>query len=501
LIINPPDVSHTITDHGVIYNLLKPKAPITSIQFFIHASDITDKQDLNGKKRDITKAQVGADGTPAHGAWKVDGEDKSALDLRFVDITDEVANPTPGISYVDVYLKDGAPIPQFIQSFCSSKPKLPNILLLPDNSENVFPPYSIDVSKITDWYCRSNAISASACNEQLAQVPKSGKYYLYAYDTPGSYITSYVDRTGNLPFGSIDLTSNGETNSYKTMYAGGWESKHIGLYGTNPDDPSQQVVYRYIKEDFLKLENEKNPYFRVRANPSAAERQNLQLEYFTPSVISHTAWWTPECKPAIYLYPQQDTLVNVKIHITNGFLTYTDPLYPSEGWNVLAKANGDLAYLSNNLADSHHDIKYPSGIFPYLYYEGKVQDTAVTKPTTGFVKSYDQLSNFFDDILPKLGLNPKETTEFKSYWLKSLQKSNYYFIGIIPQEQLNENEPLIITPTENTMIRVRLYFEALERPKLVEQPILQTPTRSGFTVVDWGGMVKQDTNHPFTCLQ
>jgi hypothetical protein len=82
-----------------------------------------------------------------------------------------------------------------------------------------------------------------------------------------------------------------------------------------------------------------------------------------------------------------------------------------------------------------------------------------------------------------------------------LRKSDYYFIGIIPQEQLNENEPLIITPTENTMIRVRLYFEALERPKLVEQPILQTPTRSGFTVVDWGGMVKQDTNHPFTCLQ
>jgi hypothetical protein len=502
--INPPDTSHTITDHGENYNLIKPKAPITSVQFFAHAQEISDTQTINGKERQITKSFRGSDGAATQGAWRVADHDDEVFNLRFIDVTDEVSNPTPGISYVDIYLKDGVPIPAFIENFCGKKPKLPDIMLIPDNNEHVFPPYSIDVSKITDWHCApkiNDGATGADCNTKLGQVPTTGKYYLYAYDSPGSYLTDFIERTGIMPYGSIDLTVNNETSTYKTVYAGGWESKHIGLYGTNPDDPSQQVVYRYIKEDLLKLENERNPYFRVRANPSSTQRQDLQLEYFTPSVISHTAWWTPECKPAVYLYPTTDTLVNVKVNINNGFLTYTDPLYPLNGWNVLAKPNGDLQYLSHDLANSKGTVNYPTGIFPYLYYEGKIQDQSVNIPTTGFIKHYDQLPAFFDDILPKLGLNHKETEEFKSYWLKALPKANYYFIGIIPQDQLNTNEPLTITPKQDTMIRVRLYFEALDKPKLIEQPIIQTPSRTGFTVVDWGGMVKQDKQHPFTCLQ
>jgi len=111
------------------------------------------------------------------------------------------------------------------------------------------------------------------------------------------------------------------------------------------------------------------------------------------------------------------------------------------------------------------------------------------------------LPSFFDEVLPKLGLNAKESKEFKEYWLKALPKSPYYFIGIMPQEQLNQNEPLTITPKEDTLIRVRLYFEAQDTLTSVQEPTIQTPQRSGFTVVDWGGMVKNDKNHPFTCLQ
>jgi hypothetical protein len=177
-------------------------------------------------------------------------------------------------------------------------------------------------------------------------------------------------------------------------------------------------------------------------------------------------------------------------------------LYPKDlGWNVLAHPNGDLSYLATNLADSHNEIKYPTGVFPYLYYEGKVKDSSISKPTTGFVEKYDNLSSFFDTLLPKLGLNVKEIREFKSYWLKALPKANYYFVGIIPQENLDQNEPLTITPKENTMIRVRLYFQQLDKPEAIQEPAIQTPTRSGFTVVDWGAYVKNDKNHPFTCIQ
>jgi hypothetical protein len=233
------------------------------------------------------------------------------------------------------------------------------------------------------------------------------------------------------------------------------------------------------------------------------DKKQEQLGWFVPSQMRLSDnWYSPACKPAINLYPIKDTVVNVKINIPHGFLTYTDPLYPeSSGWNVLAHPNGELQYLSSGLASSKGVINYPTGVFPYLYYEGKIQDQAVTKPDKGFMESYDQLDNSFDKLLPKLGLNTKESLEFKQYWLKALPKANYYFIGIIPQEQVNANEPLTITPKQDTIIRVRLYFEPLDKPKLIEQPTIQTPSRTGFTVVDWGGMVKRDKDHPFTCLQ
>jgi hypothetical protein len=201
------------------------------------------------------------------------------------------------------------------------------------------------------------------------------------------------------------------------------------------------------------------------------------------------------------LYPQKEQRVNVQVKIQNGFITYTDPVYPKGGWDVLAKPSGELKYLGKEREDSTGKINYANGVFPYLYYEGKVADEAIEKPTKGYVKSYEELASFFDEILPKLGLNAKETKEFKEYWLKALPYASYYFIGIVPQVQLDRLEPLTITPKQDTTIRVRLYFEALDMPRSVTEPVIKTPTRNGFTVVDWGGMVKIDKDHPFTCIQ
>ncbi len=240
-----------------------------------------------------------------------------------------------------------------------------------------------------------------------------------------------------------------------------------------------------------------------RLSPYKAEEQ---LGYFLFNRFSgEEGWYYPACKPAIYLYPKREEQVNVQVKIPHGFLTYTDPLYQKDkGWSVVASPNGDLRYLGSTFEDSNGKIHYPTGVFPYLYYEGKVSDAVVKKPEQGYVRSYDELPAFFDQLLPQLGLNSNESKEFKDYWLKVLPKASYYFIGVIPQEQLNANEPLTITPKEDTMIRVRLYFEAMQGLSLPEQgePLLsEIPQRTGFTVVDWGGMVKTDKAHPFTCLQ
>jgi hypothetical protein len=175
---------------------------------------------------------------------------------------------------------------------------------------------------------------------------------------------------------------------------------------------------------------------------SSPDKKQEQLGWFLFEMPIMTGWWQPSCKPAIYLYPESEQRVNVQVSIPNGFVTYTDPVYPKGGWDVLAKPSGQLQYLRNNFSDSTGKINYPTGIFPYLYYEGKVADSAVRKPEEGYVTSYDQLASFFDELLFKLGLNEKEAGEFREYWLKALPPSPYYFVGILPQEQLNQRRTL-----------------------------------------------------------
>lgn len=228
----------------------------------------------------------------------------------------------------------------------------------------------------------------------------------------------------------------------------------------------------------------------------------LQLHWFLVKNDLGNGIWMMHCKPAVYLYPEKEMTINVKVAISHGSFIYTDPLYPKDtGWNVIAKPNGEITYLSENLADSTGKINYPSNIFPYLYYEARIPDHVIEKPTQGFVRKQTDLSSFFDDLLPRLGLNEKETSEFKGYWLKALPESKYYFIGIISEENLDAIEPLTITPTQDTTIRIALFFEALSAFRIVVPPTIHTPNRTGFTVVEWGGMIKRDNNHPFTCSE
>jgi hypothetical protein len=72
------------------------------------------------------------------------------------------------------------------------------------------------------------------------------------------------------------------------------------------------------------------------------------------------------------------------------------------------------------------------------------------------------------------------------------------------QNNIDQFEPLAITPKPDSINRVRIYFERLEQPRVVDAPTLPTnyqlPT-TNFNVVEWGGMIKNDLNHPFTCSQ
>jgi len=477
------------------YVLIKAMAPTIRAQIDYHFAKQPGVITMNEKQYPYYKVWIDAlsgDVKPAYNPNNNPGRGGAGFtptggvdSLRFVDVSADYPLVDKAYMPLEIYLLKGEPVPQFIRDYCEVELPVAALTRFQDTEGKSLPEVEIDTGSPSDW--RGTAPVSNI------------KYVLFAYAKKGSKSLELAAGRLSAPVSTrtYTFTSGDKKATYRAAFLINSSTETITLENADPLAQDADIGYHYT---------------RFELGPTVAKPVNLhqntpwqtdmlQIEGFLPFQIPPWGWWTPECKPAVYLYPEKETLVNVQVTITNGFLTYTDPRYPSTGWSVFAKPSGELQYLSSNIFDSKGNVNYPTGVFPYLYYEGKVADSVVSKPEKGYVIAYDNLANFFDGLLPELGLNQKESQEFKEYWIKALPKASYYFIGIIPREQLDTNEPLTITPKEDTMIRVRLYFEALEKPKNVNQPEIVTPKRKGFTVVDWGGMVKRDTEHPFTCIQ
>jgi hypothetical protein len=54
-------------------------------------------------------------------------------------------------------------------------------------------------------------------------------------------------------------------------------------------------------------------------------------------------------------------------------------------------------------------------------------------------------------------------------------------------EEINENMPLSIVPKPDNLIRVVMDFKGLSKDIEVKEQKLVSPSRDGYTVVEWGG--------------
>jgi hypothetical protein len=175
-------------------------------------------------------------------------------------------------------------------------------------------------------------------------------------------------------------------------------------------------------------------------------------------------------KPAVYLYPEQDSIISVELDI-NGKITEDIPPY-NDGWRVFVTKEGII------------ENKYD-----YLFYEADLRK--LTLPKEGWIVKYSELESWFDTNLRELGLNDKETSQFKEYWLEELPKSNYYEIKLLDNNFLKNNMNLIINPEPETMIRLNFNFKPLNEVTRIKEPTTTTPKRTGFTVVEWGGILEE----------
>jgi len=178
-----------------------------------------------------------------------------------------------------------------------------------------------------------------------------------------------------------------------------------------------------------------------------------------------------QAKPIIYIYPQEETEVSVKVGYPEN-LTCTYPKY-EDGWDVIASTDGNLK-----------DVKTGRNLYA-LYWEGL--RTKEGNIEDGFVVKRENVASFLEEKLEILGLNEREAEEFIVYWLPILEKNEYNFIRFYAKEEIDEMMPLEINPEPETLIRVLMGWKKLDKNIEVKEQKLEKVQRTGYTVVEWGG--------------
>ena len=178
--------------------------------------------------------------------------------------------------------------------------------------------------------------------------------------------------------------------------------------------------------------------------------------------------------PVIYLYPEEDMEVNVRL-ILDGKLTTTYPSYDEQnGWTVTASPDGIITDKSGRQ-------------YSYLFWEG---DIAITPDLShGFCVKGEDTAEFLEESLKQLGLTDTEADAFIMYWLPLMEGNKYNIITF--QTAAYEDVALLsVKPKPDTVIRVNmLWYPANTYVDMEPQDLtaVNPSERKGFTVVEWGG--------------
>lgn len=119
----------------------------------------------------------------------------------------------------------------------------------------------------------------------------------------------------------------------------------------------------------------------------------------------------------------------------------------------------------------------------------------------GFVVKGEDTAEFLKKTLSQMGLTPKEYKEFIVYWLPQMQDNPYNLITF-QQELYVDNAVLHITPKPDSILRIFMAYQPIEKYIEIEEPVIKTFERNGFMVVEWGGcQIITDNNNILDTLE
>jgi hypothetical protein len=176
-------------------------------------------------------------------------------------------------------------------------------------------------------------------------------------------------------------------------------------------------------------------------------------------------------KPVIYLYPTKTTDVTVRLTLTDGRFTQSIPEGSGE-WHVTAEPGGKLTDKASGKS------------YKYIFWEST--DNTEYDWSQGYMVKGCEAGAFLLKVLPKMGLNMNECSEFIEYWLPRLQNNEYNLVTF-QTDKYTETAKLDVSPKPDSVIRVFMAFKAVDGAVEVAEPEIQPVERKGFTVVEWGG--------------
>ena len=115
------------------------------------------------------------------------------------------------------------------------------------------------------------------------------------------------------------------------------------------------------------------------------------------------------------------------------------------------------------------------------------------EPDTGFIVAREDAVPFLEDKLAQLGLNDREAADFITYWAPRIRAYDYTFVSFdasvyAQRASYSFTDEAGASVAPDTFIRVFMTIREADADTAVQpQAFAPPPTRTGFTVVEWGG--------------
>lgn len=178
-------------------------------------------------------------------------------------------------------------------------------------------------------------------------------------------------------------------------------------------------------------------------------------------------------KPVVYLYPTRKTTVSVTLEVA-GPMVSEYPVRKGNKWTMIASPDGTLQDPESGKA------------YPYLFWEAQARPFALDPRRAHHVRGPEARA-FLEKVAERSGFNFRETTDFVTYWLPALERNPHSMVQILDEKTYGDYARMTISPTPDTLIRLFMIFRATDATVTAGNPEIPVRTRSGYTVVEWGG--------------